>query len=260
MLPVFSHPFRLLCVHPLRRKMDNIFKYYNTSLIVSCSQQWPTELPGDRCNNYGNSVQSSFKQYAICWTRFRRINCFLLLFAFLEQKITCCVFAIQCCSHGSYFPHSLGAWVEAVWTYFVWRHRWDDEFSWIFFGDCVVFFISIYGLHLCATALGNLGNIIYPCSSCRRWFVELEIPQGVWRSAVHVLLSGTVCLVCVRVCVCVCVCVCVFFVCMYVVYGSTVCVYACMCMKYCVCCVCLYICMRNIALVCVCVCVCVYAL
>jgi hypothetical protein len=48
--------------------------FSDTSLIVSCSQQCPTELPGDRCNNYGNSVQSSFKQYAIRWTRFRRIN------------------------------------------------------------------------------------------------------------------------------------------------------------------------------------------
>jgi hypothetical protein len=120
--------------------------FSNTSLIVSCSQQCPTELPGDRCNNYGNSVQLASSSMQICWTRFRRIND--LLSSSLRvpwTKSLVALFAIQCCSHGSLFPtNSLGAWIEAVWTYFVWPHRCDDESSGKKIGECVLFFISMY--------------------------------------------------------------------------------------------------------------------
>ncbi len=84
MLPVFSHPFRLLCVHPLRRKMDNIFRYISDSFMFTAM---PHRAPGDRCDNYGNSVQLASRSMQYVGLDFAAsMICFRLLFAFLEQN------------------------------------------------------------------------------------------------------------------------------------------------------------------------------
>ncbi len=146
MLPVFSHPFRLLCVHPLRRKMDNIFKYISDSNSMICSQQCPTELPGDRCNNYGNSVQSASRsmQYVGLDLAASKI-CFRLLFALLEQN-----HLLRC------LQSSVVAVMVLISHKQPWRMDWGSldlprmatsMRRWGFMkkiGDCVVFFISMY--------------------------------------------------------------------------------------------------------------------
>ena len=73
------------CVSILCEGKWTIFS--NTSLIVPCSQQCPTELPGDRCDNYGNSVQLASRSMQYVGLDFAAsMICFLLLFAFLEQN------------------------------------------------------------------------------------------------------------------------------------------------------------------------------
>ncbi len=119
------------CVYILCEGKWTIFS--NTSLMVSCSQQCPTELPADRCNNYGNSVQSASSSMQYVGLDFApSMICFLLLFAFLEQNhllrcLQSSVAVMVLISHKQ--PWRMDLISEAVWTYFVWRHRCDDGFS-----------------------------------------------------------------------------------------------------------------------------------
>ncbi len=82
MLSVFSHPFRLLCIHPAKQNGWYML-LINTSLIVSC----PRELPGHRCNDYGDNLQSSMNRYAVWRTGFcRQWSAFFFSSHSFEQK------------------------------------------------------------------------------------------------------------------------------------------------------------------------------